>query len=154
MQRKNHILNKTPKKRNAFAMIIAIVVIVILSTIMALSLALTTKTSKRTSDLYLYEQAVLYSKSAAELALLDIAENGCRNSLNYTFDDTNGNPMYDANVTMEYIYDTPIGGCQEYFAIATPEQNGSVLMDIRVSVRDINITTEPINYFRRTIQKL
>ena len=66
MQRKNHILNNTPKNRSGFAMIMAIAVIVILSSIMALSISLTTQTGKRTTDLYLYEQMVLYSKSTAD----------------------------------------------------------------------------------------
>lgn len=131
-------------------MIMAIIVILVISTIMAISLGLTTQTGKRTIDLYLYEQAVLYSKSAAELALLDIAQNGCQNSFNTTFDG-----IYDANVTMRYIYTATVGTCTDYFNITTPEQNGSVLMDITVSVRaDANITSEPIHYFRRTIQKL
>lgn len=163
MQRKNYILKTDPrqkragfaKKRSGFAMITAIIVVLIISTIMALSLALTAETSKRTADLYLYEQAVLYSKSAAELTLLDIAQNGCINSKNITFNDVGGNPLFDANVTMSYIYTGAVGGCTNYINITTPEQNGSVLMDITVSVRDdANISAEPIHYFRRSIQKL
>jgi len=152
MQRKNYILKPYTKKsallqkRSGFAMIMAIIVIVVISTIMALSLSLTTQTSKRTTDLYLYEQSVLYSKSVTELALLDIAKNGCKNSFNTSFD-----CIYDANVTMRYIYTEAVTGCNSYFTINTPEQNGSVLMDITVTT---NVGTEPIRYFRRTIQKL
>lgn len=139
-------------------MISAIIVILVISTIMALSIAFTAETSKRTLDIYLYEQAALYSKSAAELALLHIAKNGCTNSINTTFDDENGNPMYDANITMRYIFTgTVINGataCTDYFNISTPEQNGSVMMDITISINDPSITPEPISYFRRTIQKL
>ncbi|MBS4068250.1 MAG: hypothetical protein KGZ62_06590 [Sulfurimonas sp.] len=169
MQRKNYILKTNPhkngssflKKRSGFAMIMAIIVIVVISGIMALSLSLTAETTKRTVDLYLYEQAILYSKSAAELALLDIAKNGCINSKDITFDG-----IYDANITMQYIYTgvaTNADGtitCTPYnptspIYITTPEQNGSVLMDITVSVRaDANVATEPIRYFRRSIQKL
>ena len=154
MQRKNYLL-----KRSGFAMIMAILVIVVISTIMALSLSLTSQTGKRTTDLYLYEQAVLYSKSAAELALLDIAINGCINNKIYTFNDSSNNPMYDANVTMLYVYRE--ANCNEYIGgpnptdyIQTDEQNGSVLMDITVTLHDQTIATEPIRYFRRTIQKL
>ena len=146
MQRKNYLL-----KRDGMAMIMAIVVIVVLSTIMALSLSLTVQTTKRTTDLYLHEQVVLYSKSAAELALLDIAQNGCSDTFNTTFDD-----IYDANITMKYIYkgSLPNTCTKSYFSISTDEQNGSVLMDITVTVSDTNIATEPIRYFRRVIQKL
>lgn len=144
MQRKNYLL-----KRSGMAMIMAISVIVILSTIMALSLSLSVQTTKRTTDLYLHEQVILYSKSAAELALLDIAKNGCSDTFNTTFDG-----IYDANITMKYIYTGTVGSCTNYFDITTPEQNGSVLMDIVVTVSDTNIATEPIRYFRRVIQKL
>ena len=138
--------------RSAFAMIMAIIVIIIISTIMALSLSLTTQTAKRTTDIYLYEQAVLYSKSAAELALLDIAQNGCTNNFNTNFPDALGAAsIYDANVTMRYVYTGTIAGCDDYFNIITPEQNGSVLMDITITT---NEGTEPIRYFRRSIQKL
>ena len=158
MQRKNYILKTNPhkngssflKKRSGFAMIMAIIVIVVISGIMALSLSLTAETTKRTVDLYLYEQAILYSKSAAELALLDIAKNGCTDSKYILFDG-----IYDANITMRYVYTGTVGTCTDYFNITTPEQNGSVLMDITVSVRaDANVATEPIRYFRRSIQKL
>lgn len=169
MQRKNYFLKINPlkkrgafaKKRSGFAMIMAMAVIVIIATIMALSLALTTETSKRTVDLYLYEQAALHAKSATELALLEIAKNGCINNKNIIFYDESGtNPMYDANITMRYVYTgatTNVAGdaCDEYISyIKTPEQNGSVLMDTTVSVNDTTISTEPIRYFRRTIQKL
>jgi len=69
MQRKNSIL-----KHNGMAMIMAIAVIVVIATIMALSMAMTAQTTKRTNDLYLYEQSILMSKSATEYALLQISE--------------------------------------------------------------------------------
>ncbi len=162
MQRKNNILvskSKTYplKNRSGFAMIMAIIVMIVIATLMTLSLSLTSETGKRTTDLYLYEQAVLYSKSAAELALLDIAQNGCQSTFNQTLGGT-GEIQYDANVTMQYIY-TEASSCNDYnfgagVYISTPEQNGSVLMDITVTLNDPTITSEPIRYFRRTIQKL
>ncbi|WP_373036452.1 hypothetical protein [Sulfurimonas sp.] len=149
MQRKNYLLSKS---RSGFAMIMAIVVIVIITTIMTLSLSMTTETVKKTTDLYLYEQAILYSKSAAELALLDIAKNGCTNNFNTNFPDSSGTAsIYNANVTMKYVYTGTVTGCEDYFTIITPEQSGSVLMDITVTT---NAGTEPIRYFRRSIQKL
>jgi hypothetical protein len=105
--------------------------------------------------LYLYEQVALHAKSGAELALLNIAQNGCQNSYNVVLD-----TIYDVNVTMQYIYTGPttnLAGtnCNEYISyITTDEQNGSVLMDVTVSINDASITTEPIRYFRRSIQKL
>lgn len=174
MQRKNYLLTlrKSQKRssRNAMAMIMAIAVIVIIATIMALSLAMTTQTTKRTNDLYLYEQAVLMSKSATEYALLQIAEANPCTDLNMAFTQ---NGIYDVVISIQYIYydDPATGGVDEaqatcdlipvanrgilYTSVSTPEQNGSIIMDVTVTVPDdINISSEPIRYFRRTIQKL
>jgi hypothetical protein len=165
MQRKNGIL-----KHNAMAMIMAIAVIVVIGTILALSIAMTAQTTKRTNDLYLYEQSVLMSKSATEYALLQIAESNPCTDLNTTFvQDT----IYTIDINMQYIYyDDPTTALIDeaqavcnaiplanrgtlYTTVTTPEQNGSVLMDVTVTVPDnISITSEPIRYFRRTIQKL
>ena len=160
MQRKNYFLRNTiSKKRSGFAMIMAITVVVIISTIMALSLNMTSESTKRTTDIYLYEQAVLYSKSAAELALLDIAKNGCTNKLDLVLGDV-GEVQYDANITMRYVYTNAVNDssgtpCDEYISyIQTDEQNGSVLMDITVTLHDSTIVSEPIRYFRRSIQKV
>lgn len=157
MQRKNRILMPIKiftkervnfRGRGGMAMVMALSVIVIVGTIMTLSLSLTTQTAKRTTDIYLYEQAALYSKSAAELALLDIAAaSPCSiTTWNQSFDST-----YNANITMKYIYTSPCSSPAQYFTITTPEQNGSVMMDISITT---NAGTEPIRYFRRTIQKL
>ncbi len=154
MQRKNSLLKK---KRNGFAMIMAIAVIVIIATIMALSLSLTSQTTKRTADVYLYQQAELYAKAAAERALLSIAkENNSTNPCNYKGDTYTLDDIYDVNVTARYVYTSFPPSCNDanYTTIQTKEQNGSVLLNIAVSVNDGNITTEPIRYFRSTIQKL
>ncbi|MBT5934703.1 hypothetical protein [Sulfurimonas sp.] len=155
MQRKNNILNRS---RSGMAMIMAIAVIVIIGTIMALSLAMTAQTTKRTADLYLYEQAMLLSKSATEYALLRIArDNNATNPCNFTGDNFTQNGIYDINISVRYIYNT-VGTCAgalQYATVVTPEQNGSVLMDVTVSVpQAANVATEPITYFKRTIQKL
>ena len=152
MQRKNNILISA---RNGIAMIMAMTVIVIVATIMALSLALTSQTSKKSTDLYLYEQSVLLSKSATEYALLRIAQDGpCShtNDLNFTQDD-----FYNIEIDLSYIYEVATNPCtaaQTYTTVQTPEQNGSVLMNVTVSVTDPTVVSEPIRYFRRTIQKL
>lgn len=164
MQRKNSILKTNPlKKRGAFAMIMAIIVIIVISTIMTLSLSLTSETSKRTTDIYLYEQAELVAKSAVELTMLEIAQrNPTTNCLN-TYGtnttpsipfDTNITNIFDVDVNVQYIFTNGVVGCSMYINnIATAEQNGSVLMDVVVSTK-ASVTTEPIRYFRRTIQKL
>jgi hypothetical protein len=152
MQRKNSILKSS---RDGIAMIMAIAVIVIMATIMALSLSMTATTTKRTVDLYTYEQSILLSKSATEYALLRIAQDGpCShiNDLNF-----NQDSIYDINITNRYVYTNPLpAGCPaDTIVVQTPEQNGSVIMDVTVSVpTTANVTTEPIRFFKRTIQKL
>jgi len=92
----------------------------------------------------------LYSKSAAELALLAIAQNGCQNNFNTIL-----GGIYNVNVDMSYVYTgivTNAGiACNQYITINTDEQNGSVLMDITVTT---TAGAEDIRYFRRSIQKL
>jgi len=158
MQRKNSILRTSLRKgRNAMAMIMAIAVIVVVATIMALSLSLSTQTAKSTTDLYLYEQASILSHSAAELALLKISQATPCNQPSFSFSDPLTNPIYDINVSLRYVYTAPspctTAAGVAYFNTDTNETNGTVLMDISVSTRP-GISTEPIRYFRRTIQKL
>jgi len=111
-----------------------------------------------------------WAKGAAELALLDIAKvNPCTytgSTYDFPIGCIGSACIYNANVTARYIYydDPSTVGVNEspcttaagsdYIVVNTPEQSGSVLMDVTVSVNDANITTEPIRYFRRTIQKL
>ena len=167
MQRKNYFL-KPSKHRSAMAMIMAIAAIVVMATIMTLSLSLVTETTKRTTDIYLHEQAILVSKSAAELALLTIAQyapctvipgtsydyigsylfdlngNGNPDDINFTVDVTPYYVYKDLNCTAPYNFLTTT-------SLQTDEQNGSVILDITVSSDE---GTEPLRYFRRVIQKL
>ena len=164
MQRKNYFL-KPSKHRSGMAMIMAVAVIVIMATIMTLSLSLVSETTKRTTDIYLHEQAVFVSKSAAELALLTIAQNGpCILPNNgyigeYKFDlNGNGDPSDDTNFTVNvvpyYVYKDHNCTSNNFLTttgLRTDEQNGSVVLDITVSSDE---GTEPLRYFRRVIQKL
>lgn len=160
MQRQNSILNSSHKqygaKKGGFAIIMAIAVIVVLATIMALSLSLTSQTAKRTTDIYLHEQVMLLAKSAVELSLFQIAANGpCTPAaLNFTHDG-----IYDINITNRFAYTDPIPavcgtGTIALTNIANPDSNGTVIIDITISVTDTTVTSEPIRYFRRTVQKL
>lgn len=159
MQRKNNLLMplKSPTNHNGFAMIIAVIVMITIATIIMFTLSKSTQTVKRTADSYLYEQAELHTKSAIEYALFRIAGEGCINNLNFTLD-----TIYDVNITARYVYTgatTNVAGttnCNEYINpyITTNEQNGSVLMDIVISIDSADTGTDPIRYFRRTIQKL
>ena len=158
MQRKNSIL-KNNFNKSGMAMVMAIAVIVVVATILTLALSLTTLTGKKTTDLYLYEQATLLSHSAAEYAMLKMSQvPACSiESLSYPY-----NNLYDINTTMQYI---PVAGttCDtqvsldlnrtRFATITHPSSDGTVILDITVSTKS-GISTEPIRYFRRTIQKL
>jgi len=158
MQRKNNFLKSS---KNGIAMIMAISTIVIISTIMALSLAMSSKTSKSINDLYLYEQSLLYAKSATEYTLLKIAQNPPCSNLDENFTQDN---IYDINISISYIYyknasEDPQTICDTnggilYTTVSTPEQNGTALIDVKVSVTDSSVASEKIVYFRRTLQKL
>ena len=155
------MFNKNRKnKRAGFAMIMAVGVIIMISTIMILSLNTTASTSKRTVDLFLYEQAELHTKSAIEYALYRIGRDGCINTLNIPALDG----IYDINISMKYSYTNDTSsptassnGCTNLTpttAITTPEQNGTVMMDVTVTIPETITTTEPVRFFRRTVQKL
>lgn len=154
MQRKNYLLKNS--NRNAMAMVMAIAVIVILSTIMALSLSLTMQTSKKTTDLYLYEQAAILSHSAAEYAMLRMSLVAPCSDDQYNF---RYNNTYDINISMQYVsfagsacaLNSPVLDIKHYGTTTTPQSDGTVIMDVTVSS---DVGTEPIRYFRRSIQKL
>jgi len=163
MQRKNSLLkHTTPYKRQkqGIAMIMAITVIVTIATIMALSLALSTQTSKRTTDLYLYEQSAMLSHSGAEYAMLKASQAApCSlDSLNFQY--PTANPLFDVNITMLYI-STVGSNCEtnavadgtNYATTTNANSNGTTIIDVSVSTAT-GISTEPIRYFRRSIQKL
>ncbi|MEA2112120.1 MAG: type II secretion system protein [Campylobacterota bacterium] len=159
MQRKNNFL----KKRSGFAMLMAIFVIVIIGTLMGLMISMSTQSLKRTTNVYLNEQAVLLAKSATEYAMLAVsgydrvANNGCINTINATYPSA-ASPVFNINVNLRYIGfgAAPFSaGCNDYISnINTPESNGTILMDVTVtSDPSLNIG-ETIRYHRRTLQKL
>ena len=157
MQRKNSVLN-----RSGMAMIMAIAVIVIISTILALSLRLASQATQKTADLYLYEQSAILSRAATEYAMLRLSRDfiPChREFINYTY-----NVIYDINISMQYIPFTTsncnigasntLSGTDARLANTTNlESDGTVIMDVTVTANPTG-TTEPVRYFRRTIQKL
>lgn len=154
MQRENRILN-----RRGMAMIMAIFMILVLGGIMAIVITLTATTTQRTTNLYLHEQAVALSRSATEYALLAVSGHdhntlqNCINRIDAQYPDET-NPMFDINISLRYIgFGGLTGSCDDYIgAIQTPESNGSILMDVVVT--DHNLSTEPIRYHRRTLQKM
>ena len=160
MQRKNHIL-----MRKGIAMIMAIAVIIILATIMALTLSLTAETSKRTTDIYLHEQAQLLAKGATEYAILAISgydrtvTPDCLASVNGVYPNNGANTkIFDINTSIQYIgidCNGAAGGATDFIdTIDTPQSRGAVILDTVVTCVDETSCSEPIRYHRRTLQKL
>lgn len=130
----------------------------IMATIMGLMLSITAQTSKRGADLYFQEQAHMLAKSATEFALLAISGhdrtlNSCITRINSKYDD------YDINTTIRHIGLAGLGGTcdgtDSYIDnILTPESNGTILIDVYVTLHaaDVGIT-EDIRFHRRTMQK-
>lgn len=152
MQRKNSVL-----KRSGMAMIMAIFVIVIVSTILAVSLRLSTEGVQKTTDLYLYEQSTMLTRSATEFAMSELSKG---NPCNLTNIDFRHNDTFDINISMKYITfpgsdcntNAIANGVNEANTTAI-ESDGTVIMDVTVTANPTG-TTEPMRYFRRSIQKL
>jgi len=158
-------------QRSGFAMLMAIFVIVIVGTLMALMMSMSTTSVKRTTNLYLSEQAVLLARSATEYTLLaisgtDRATTNCLTNLSLTYnpDGGNGNQLFDIAVSINYIglsggtgankECTPAQNFILNANVSAPESKGSALIDVVVtSHANLNIG-ETIRYHRRTLQKL
>lgn len=139
-------------------MMMVIILLVVIATIMGVSLSMSATTTQRTTNEYLHEQAILLTSSATEYAVLAISghdrigNNNCINTINAQYPNANA-PMFDINITIQYAWNENKAGCNEFINnIQTNETNGTVLLDVVVS--DHNLSTEPIRYHRRTLQKL
>ncbi|WP_373033619.1 hypothetical protein [Sulfurovum sp.] len=177
MQRKSSFLNsKKRQTRNGFAMIMAIFFMIIMATLLSYMLTSTTETAKRTTNDYVLEQEQLLAKSAVEYAILRVSafDRSGADGINGTADDiclpgfTARYPetdpkLFDITVTINYF---GFGdGCAPLFpvapaigsigSIATPESNGSMLIDVYIENDAVGLTlSEPVRFHRRTLQKL
>jgi len=145
-------------KRNGFAMIMAIFFMIVIATLLSYMLASTTETAKRTTNTYVNEQAQLMAKSAVEYAMLavsgiDRTTTGCLRTIN-TFYPSAVAPIFDINVSINYYGIAGCNGMGTSATIATPESNGTMLIDVYVSDNAGLGLSEPIRYHRRTLQKL
>ena len=149
--------------RGGFAMIMAIFFMILIATLLSYMLSTTSETAERTTNIYVNEQAQLLAKSAVEYAILRVsghdrsAGGNCENSFNAKYPDST-NPLFDINVTIQYIGFGGLAGCTDFIAnIQTPESNGTMLIDVYVSSTTgptgLNLS-QSVSYHRRTLQKL
>ena len=156
---------KRNQQRNGFAMIMAIFFMIVIATLLTYMLSSTTETANRTTNTYLNEQAQLIAKSAVEYTILAVSAHdrsgGCLNNIN-TMYVVDGLPFFDIKVDIQYFGFASItsgSGCSTLVTgstdtIATPESNGTMLIDVYVSDNAGLGLSEPIRYHRRTLQKL
>ncbi len=152
-------------KRNGFAMIMAIFFMILIATLLSYMLSTTTETAKRTTNIYVNEQAQLLAKSAVEYALLRVSgvprsTTSCVNGFNAQYPQSGANAIFDINVSIRYFGFGDYGSgavtsCNNIVgAISTPESNGTMLIDVYVTDNASLNLSEPIRYHRRTLQKL
>ena len=154
-------MKKFQQKRHGFAMIMAIFFMIIIATLLSYMLASTTETAKRTTNIYVNEQAQLLAKSAVEYSLLRVsgvsrAGGNCLNGFTAQYPDAL-NPLFDINVSIQYFGFGTLAGCNNLpgaGTIATEDSNGTMLIDVYVTTNAGLGLSEPISYHRRTLQKL
>ncbi len=155
-------------QRSGFAMLMAIFVIVVVGTLMALMISMSATSVKRTTNLYLNEQAVLLARSATEYTLLAISgtdrTTGCLTTINTAYDPSgSGNDLFIITVTIRYIGLSGGNAANECTMaqnfipnaqVTADESKGSALIDVVVESDPALGIGETIRYHRRTLQKL
>ena len=143
--------------KNGIAMIMAIAVIVVVGTIMTLSLNMTTKTTKRDLDIYLYEQVEILSDSAREYAMYKIDNNTTQCAYS-NFSVIGQDTLYDINIDIRYV--TPAGCPALYPNDFTADLDSDLLND--VAVIDVTVIVdksesqmpEDIRFHKRYIENI
>lgn len=146
-------------RRSGFTLIMAIFLLLAIAAMLGAMISYTSETSQKTTDIYMKEQAILLAKSATEYALLAIsahdrtATGNCISDIDTTYT-AGGIRMFDINTSIRYFGLGSIAGCPNLAAtIATPESNGTVIIDVTVTENSATRNLNPIRYHRRTIQK-
>jgi hypothetical protein len=148
LQRKGSVLKKS------FALITAILFIVLISTLLALTFYFSTKSAKKSGDIFAQKQAELLAISSTGFAILAISghnfSSNCVEKINIQYPDTT--PVFDINITLMYIgKNLPCSPNTELNdSIATADSNGTVIIDTLVTYK---LTPEPVRFHKRTIQK-
>ncbi|CZE47145.1 type IV pilus modification PilV family protein [Campylobacter geochelonis] len=154
--------------KRAFTLIMAMFFIVILATLGMLALSLSTQTAKQSTDIYLREQAELLARSATEFAVMAMQahsytparSNGehCLETVDITYP-TADNPLFKGRVQIYYL--NPLLGCRAARTIGDRNLTAATTTSITDNIAMLDVTiqsteeagSEPIRYFRRTIQR-
>ena len=159
MQRKSNLLKTYNNKKNGIAMLLAIAFLIITAVLMAIMVNMTALSTKRTTDIFFQEQAQLLAKSATEFTLLAISAHdrgvtgNCVTDVNIQYPGAGNLAFYDINTTIQYIgLNCPANSLVN--TVATPESDGTVIIDTYVSSSTNVRLSEPVRFHRRTMQKL
>ena len=143
--------------RRGFTLIAAIFFVVIASSICMLALSIATTSVRQNSEIYLREQSELVARAATEYAILAVLSNDFYKAGAVCIGDKN-NPikgefgeLFTFEVFVKYFGD--MGVCSGDAVAVTGPNQGTVLLDVFVSSK-LGKATNPINFHKRTLQKL
>lgn len=143
--------------RRGFTLIAAIFFVVIASSICMLALSIATTSVRQNSEIYLREQSELVARAATEYAILAVLSNDFYKAGAVCIGDKN-NPikgefgeLFTFEVFVKYFGD--MGVCSGDAVAVTGLNQGTVLLDVFVSSKP-GKATNPINFHKRTLQKL
>ncbi|MBD3842576.1 MAG: hypothetical protein IE909_11970 [Campylobacterales bacterium] len=140
------------KNKNGFAMIMAIVVIVILATIASLSLHMSAFNSKQNTELYLRNQIEIIASSAFKYTYELIQFKPCTDLL-AAQKEFYVNSIYHVNIDVVYST-TPDCNASLFYTQSPSIDDNLARIDISVEVNDNSVSSEPIRYFKRFLQKI
>ncbi len=97
--------------KRGFSLLIAIAFLVVIAIVGTLTMMTVATGTKETKNLYLYEQAQLYARSAVEYAILKIQEHdfekNCLKKIDFKFED-----LFEGTVHIKYIgHGSKISNC-------------------------------------------
>lgn len=151
--------------RNAFSMITAIFVIVLMATVAIFVLSLSGKIVKTTTAQYQHEQALLYTKSYTEYAILAVTGNDRSTNCLETITGTIGSPTsgngYRIRTHIAYIANgtevdtTQCSGVRVLSSSVTEATTPlTIIIDAYVDYKDPDNTAHWRTVHRRTVQKI
>ena len=139
--------------RKGFTLLAAIFFLIVAASIGTLALSIASTSARQSSEVYLREQAQLVAQAAAEYAMFEIFrtnfEDKCLKEVNGVF-----NNIFDFNVKITYFGD--IGICTPPTIMPGTEgvaSTGNMIFDVFVTSKEKK-TPNPINFHKRTLQKL
>ncbi|NLY03991.1 MAG: type II secretion system protein [Campylobacter sp.] len=147
--------------KKGFSLLIAVIFMVILAILGMLALNFSTQSVKQTTDIYLKEQAEILAINATQLAVLLMQEHNysvnCLEQVNINYPD-NTSPIFTAKVDIRYLNEdliscgTILNNPSKNMGDSYADGNNTALLDVTVESTSA-VATEPIKYFRRTIQR-